>query len=86
VVRDLIVRGNAKVSLDPPRNSKTHIKAKQDRKQILQSLKKHIEAMCKDGDAQMVLFTAFDCVECVYNELSEKSATDIELNLVIQNS
>lgn len=34
-----------------------------DRKQILQQLKKHIEAMCKDADAQLVLFTAFDCVE-----------------------
>jgi pumilio family protein 6 len=35
----------------------------QDRKQILQHLRKHVEAMSKDGDAQMVLFTAFDCVE-----------------------
>ena len=35
----------------------------QDRKQILQQLRKHVEAMSKDGDAQMVLFTAFDCVE-----------------------
>jgi hypothetical protein len=35
----------------------------QDRKQILQQLKKHIEAMCKDADAQLVLFTAFDVVE-----------------------
>ncbi|ORX39750.1 armadillo-type protein [Kockovaella imperatae] len=34
-----------------------------DRKQILQQLRKHIEAMCKDSDAQMVLFTAFDCVD-----------------------
>ncbi|WWD15825.1 hypothetical protein CI109_100249 [Kwoniella shandongensis] len=46
VVRELIVRSNAK-----------------DRKQILQPLRKHIEALCKDGDAQMVLFTAFDCVD-----------------------
>ncbi|OXC69851.1 hypothetical protein AYX13_01618 [Cryptococcus neoformans] len=46
VVRELIVRGNAK-----------------DRKQILQPLRKHVEALCKDGDAQMVLFTAFDCVD-----------------------
>jgi pumilio family protein 6 len=29
----------------------------------LQNLKKHIEAMCKDPEAQLVLFTAFDCVE-----------------------
>jgi pumilio family protein 6 len=34
-----------------------------DRKQILQHLKKHIEAITKDADAQLVLFTAFDCVE-----------------------
>lgn len=34
-----------------------------DRKQILQNLRKHIEALCKDGDAQLVLFTALDCVE-----------------------
>lgn len=39
----------------------------QDRKQILQHLRKHVEAMAKDGDAQLVLFTAFDCVEYVYN-------------------
>ncbi|KIR26820.1 pumilio domain-containing protein [Cryptococcus deuterogattii LA55] len=39
VVRELIVRGNAK------------------------PLRKHVEALCKDGDAQMVLFTAFDCVD-----------------------
>ncbi|OCF71984.1 pumilio domain-containing protein [Kwoniella mangroviensis CBS 8886] len=34
-----------------------------DRKTILQPLRKHVEALCKDGDAQMVLFTAFDCVD-----------------------
>ncbi|WVQ77987.1 hypothetical protein IAT38_000068 [Cryptococcus sp. DSM 104549] len=34
-----------------------------DRKQILQPLRKHVEALCKDGDAQLVLFTAFDCVD-----------------------
>jgi len=36
---------------------------KQDRKQILQQLRKHVKAISTDGDAQMVLFTAFDCVE-----------------------
>jgi pumilio family protein 6 len=46
VVRQLLVRGNAK-----------------DRKQILQQLRKHIPAMAKDADAQLVLFTAFDCVD-----------------------
>jgi hypothetical protein len=35
----------------------------QDRKQILQQLRKHVKAISTDGDAQMVLFTAFDCVE-----------------------
>lgn len=37
--------------------------AAKERKQILQQLKKHLEVMCKDLDAQTVLFTAFDCVE-----------------------
>ncbi|KAL1411281.1 Pumilio y domain member 6 [Vanrija albida] len=46
VVRELLVRGNAK-----------------DRKSILQQLRKHIEAMSKDADAQLVLFTAFDVVD-----------------------
>jgi pumilio family protein 6 len=34
-----------------------------DRKSILQQLKKHLEAMCMDAEAQLVLFTAFDVVE-----------------------
>lgn len=34
-----------------------------DRKQILANLRKHVEAMSKDADAQLVLFTAFDCVD-----------------------
>lgn len=34
-----------------------------DRKQTLQQLRKHIPAMAKDADAQLVLFTAFDCVD-----------------------
>ncbi|KAK4684513.1 pumilio homology domain family member 6, partial [Tremellales sp. Uapishka_1] len=34
-----------------------------DRKSILQHLRKHLDAMCRDGDAQMVLFTIFDCVD-----------------------
>jgi pumilio family protein 6 len=61
VVRTLLVRGNAKVCLSSPElNSSADV---QDRKQILQHLRKHVEAMCKDADAQLVLFTAFDCVE-----------------------
>ncbi|KAG6848615.1 hypothetical protein H0H93_015495 [Arthromyces matolae] len=34
-----------------------------DRKQILKVLKPHIERMCLDDDAQMVLFTALDVIE-----------------------
>ncbi|RXK38341.1 hypothetical protein M231_04383 [Tremella mesenterica] len=34
-----------------------------ERKQILQQLRKHTEAICKDAEAQLVLFTAFDCVD-----------------------
>lgn len=34
-----------------------------DRKSILQNLRKHTEAIAKDGDAQQVLFTAFDVVD-----------------------
>lgn len=34
-----------------------------DRKSILQNLRKHTEAIAKDGDAQLVLFTAFDVVD-----------------------
>lgn len=61
VIRDLIARGNAKV---PHYYSWWELaNLLQDRKQILSVLRKHVEAMCKDSDAQMVLFTAFDCVE-----------------------
>lgn len=34
-----------------------------DRKSILQVLRKHIEPIAKDADAQLVLFTAFDVVD-----------------------
>jgi pumilio family protein 6 len=34
-----------------------------DRKGILQHLRKHVEAIAKDADAQLVLFTAFDVVD-----------------------
>lgn len=37
--------------------------AAKDRKNILQNLRKHSEAIAKDGDAQLVLFTAFDVVD-----------------------
>lgn len=34
-----------------------------DRKNILRVLKPHLEKLCEDGDAQLVLFTAFDVVD-----------------------
>lgn len=35
----------------------------QDRKQILKVLKPHVERICKDDEAQLVLFTALDVIE-----------------------
>jgi len=35
----------------------------QDRKQVLKVLKPHIERMCIDDEAQLVLFTALDVIE-----------------------
>jgi len=43
----------------------------QDRKQILKVLKPHIERMCQDHEAQLVLFTAFDVIECVFSVIDE---------------
>ena len=37
----------------------------QDRKQIMKVLKRHIERMCVDDEAQLVLFTALDVTEYV---------------------
>lgn len=37
----------------------------QDRKQIVKVLKPHIERICLDDDAQLVLFTALDVIEYV---------------------
>lgn len=34
-----------------------------DRKQILKVLKPHVERMCLDDEAQLVLFTALDVIE-----------------------
>jgi len=34
-----------------------------DRKQIVKALKPHIERMCKDDEAQLVLFTALDAID-----------------------
>lgn len=38
-----------------------------DRKQIIKVLKPHIERMCRDDEAQLVLFTALDVIECVFS-------------------
>ena len=34
-----------------------------DRKQIVKVLKPHVERMCLDDEAQLVLFTCFDVIE-----------------------
>lgn len=41
----------------------THTLGTQDRKQIIKVLKPYIERMCKDEEAQLVLFTTLDVVE-----------------------
>jgi hypothetical protein len=65
-VREFIARGAAKVSyLFVPSivaPTKFH---NQDRKQIIKVLKPHVEKMCADEEAQLVLFTIFDLVEYV---------------------
>ena len=35
----------------------------QDRKHIVKTIKPHVERMCKDDEAQLVLFTSFDVIE-----------------------
>ncbi|KAK7045679.1 Pumilio y domain member 6 [Paramarasmius palmivorus] len=54
VVREFLAQGSAKAFL----TSNT-----QDRKQILKALKPHIERMCLDEEAQLVLFTALDVID-----------------------
>lgn len=63
VVREFIARGTAKVRLLPLHNSCFLISVPQDRKQIVKALKPHVERMCKDDEAQLVLFTALDVIE-----------------------
>ncbi|GAW03849.1 puf family rna-binding protein [Lentinula edodes] len=46
-----------------------------DRKTILKTLKPHIERMCLDDEAQMVLFTAFDVIDDT--KLLQKSVASI---------
>jgi putative NADPH-quinone reductase len=38
----------------------------QDRKQIIKVIKLHVERMCTDDEAQLVLFTALDVIEFVF--------------------
>lgn len=47
-----------------------------DRKQIVKALKPHVQRMCTDDEAQLVLFTALDVIECVLHALLTASATD----------
>ena len=66
VVREFLVRGTAKVN----RKMDTVLTAIRltlikDRKQILKVLKPHVEKICKDDEAQLVLFTALDVIEYV---------------------
>ena len=35
----------------------------QDRKHIVKTIKPHVERMCKDDEAQLVLFTSLDVIE-----------------------
>ena len=37
----------------------------QDRKHIVKAIKPHIQRMCTDDEAQLVLFTALDVIEFV---------------------
>jgi hypothetical protein len=37
---------------------------RQDRKHIVKILKPHVVRMCSDEEAQLVLFTALDIIEC----------------------
>jgi pumilio family protein 6 len=79
VVRELLARGTAKVGtvlffcLDAfvtPWRLMHELCGLQDRKNILRVLKPHLQKLCEDQDAQMVLFTALDCVECVYHAVN----------------
>jgi len=54
-----------------------------DRKHILKVLKPHIDRMCLDDEAQMVLFTALDVIECVFSltfhSYQKKTPTNVQL-------
>ena len=78
VVRELLARGNAKVSNTPaPPLVYPHSQPYQDRKQILKVLKPHIKRMCLDDEAQLVLFTALDTIEYVHQSHLHAALSDL---------
>lgn len=69
IVREFIAQGTAKVrAFLGSYESLSDIDASrlQDRKLIVKAIKPHVERMCKDDEAQLVLFTALDIIECVH--------------------
>jgi len=69
VVREFITQGSAKVSdgwSSLSSLSRFYTLYLQDRKHIVKVLKPHVERMCTDDEAQLVLFTALDVIEYVY--------------------
>ena len=65
VVREFIARCTAKVCIPHTRPLPLYLTSPQDRKHIVKALKPHVERMCTDEEAQLVLFTALDVIECV---------------------
>ena len=65
VVREFLARGTAKVAFHfcLTNDATSDTEKLQDRKQIVKILKPHIERICLDDDAQLVLFTALDVIE-----------------------
>lgn len=64
VVREFIAQGTAKVwSADIHRETILDFAPMQDRKIIVKAIKPHVERMCKDDEAQLVLFSILDIVE-----------------------
>jgi len=62
-------------------HSKHSLARTQDRKQVLKVLKPHIERMCIDDEAQLVLFTALDVIESVTLRLVFYLSRFLTLNL-----
>jgi len=68
-VREFIAQGTAKVSLLVC-IFRTLSVLFQDRKHIIKVIKPHIERMCTDDEAQLVLFTALDVIEYDFCSIS----------------